>query len=138
MLFIGFIVIALLFARFFIQHIGAFVALALAMWHYQDAARFMRSVTGACDVWFPMANLLCRNIINLQVLHRTFVLKAAIFTEQVSRFTQPSFLAVLYTVVMTELFCMDVALLCKMIVSGEDARREILFQGSISSALACC
>jgi hypothetical protein len=115
--FLGLVVLLLLCARFFVQHISAFVALILALWHYQDAARFMRSVTGACDVYFPLANLICRNFINLHVLNRTFVLPAAIFSEQITRFTSPSFLATMYVVIMTELFVMDVVLLIKMLVS---------------------
>jgi hypothetical protein len=93
----------------------------VAFLHYQDASRFMRYISGAGNIWLYLLNIFGRNFINIYLLQKHIVFKAAIFQEQVSTLSRtdlyhPTFFGTIYVVVLAELFVMDIILALKMIV----------------------
>lgn len=107
----------MLTVQFLFHHFGSCVALVLGFIHYQDAARFVRCISGAGDIYFPFANIIIRNFIILHVLDKGFILQAVTFHDQISMLPNPTFFAVVYRVISTELFIMDIALVFKLVVS---------------------
>lgn len=114
---IGLIVILMLSLQFLFVNAGAFLALILGVYHYQDNARFCRCISGVGDIYFTMANILIRNFIILHIFDKMFILRVATFNEEITNLQYPSFFAVIYQVISAELFIMDILLLCKMAVS---------------------
>uniref|UniRef100_A0A915ESQ6 RING-type domain-containing protein n=1 Tax=Ditylenchus dipsaci TaxID=166011 RepID=A0A915ESQ6_9BILA len=113
----GAILVLMLTIRFFFHNFGSCFALVLGFFHYQDATRFARCISGAGDIYFPLANILIRNFIILHVLDKNFILSAATFHDQISMLPNATFFSTIYRVVSTELFIMDIALICKLIVA---------------------
>lgn len=110
------LVTTLLIVRFLFDNFASCCALFLSLMHYQDASRFMRCVSGSGDVYFTLSSVLIRNLMLIYVLGKWFVVSAAVFQDQITGLTNPNFFSVLYRVVTTELFVMDIALLLKIIV----------------------
>jgi len=112
------VVLLTLTAKFLLHNFGACLAFVLALFHYGDAARFQRCLSGVGEIYFPIVNIVTRNFVILYVLNKEFVLQIATFQEQISSVENPTFFSTLYRVVVAEMFIMDVALLCKILVSA--------------------
>uniref|UniRef100_A0A914CDT0 RING-type domain-containing protein n=1 Tax=Acrobeloides nanus TaxID=290746 RepID=A0A914CDT0_9BILA len=115
--FIAIIVLLLALIQHIFENITGFIALVVAFLHYQDASRFMRYISGSGNIWLYLLNIFGRNFINIYLLQKHIVFKAAIFQEQISMNKYPTFFGTIYVVVLAELFVMDIILALKMIIS---------------------
>lgn len=114
-LFMGLIVILMLTLQFLFTNAGSCFALFLGLSHYYDVSRFVQCISGTGDIYYPLASIIFRNFVILQILEKTFILKMVTF-HAITFIQNPSFFTVLYQIISAELFIMDIVLVCKIMV----------------------